>query len=112
MIKNKKGQALVEFVLILPILILILLAIIDIGVIFIKKSELENTTTDIIEIWKQENSSIENLEQLLVKEGLETNIIKNTTTTFITIKIKQKISLAIPMKQKYTIQIKRVIPLE
>ena len=39
---NKKGQALVEFVLILPILIFILLAIIDIGRLMIMKNHLES----------------------------------------------------------------------
>ena len=34
---NKKGQALVEFILILPVLLLILMAMIDIGNIFLKK---------------------------------------------------------------------------
>ena len=40
---NKKGQALVEFILILPVLLLILMAMIDIGNIFLKKYELENS---------------------------------------------------------------------
>ena len=38
---NKKGQALVEFVLILPILIFILLAFVDIGRLMIMKNHLE-----------------------------------------------------------------------
>lgn len=38
---NKKAQALVEFVLILPVLIILLFAIIDFGNIFINKSNLE-----------------------------------------------------------------------
>lgn len=46
---NKKGQALVEFVLILPILIFILLSIIDISKIMIMKNHLESVlgTIDI-----------------------------------------------------------------
>ena len=44
---NKKGQALVEFVLILPILIFILLAFIDIGRVMIMKQHLENLVGDI-----------------------------------------------------------------
>ena len=39
---NRKGQALVEFVLILPIFIMILFSIVDFGMIFNKKNELEN----------------------------------------------------------------------
>ena len=44
---NKKGQALVEFILILPIFIFILLAIVDIGKINIMKSHLETLLKDV-----------------------------------------------------------------
>ena len=44
---NKKGQALVEFILILPILIFILLAIVDIGKLNIMKSHLETLLKDV-----------------------------------------------------------------
>ena len=46
---NRKGQALVEFVLILPVFILILFAIVDFGTILSKKNELENDSMDIDE---------------------------------------------------------------
>lgn len=49
---NNKGQALVEFVIILPIFIMILFAIIDFGMIINKRNELENKSTDIIEMIK------------------------------------------------------------
>ena len=49
---NKKGQALVEFVLILPVLIFLIFAIYDFGMIFNKKNALENISTDIIELYK------------------------------------------------------------
>lgn len=39
---NRKGQALVEFVLILPILIFIILSIVDIGKMMIIKNHLES----------------------------------------------------------------------
>ena len=48
---NRKGQALVEFVLILPILIFILFAIIDFGTIFSTKNSLEGDSADIIELF-------------------------------------------------------------
>ena len=38
--KNSKGQALVEFIIVLPILLLIIMAIIDFGHIFTKKYSL------------------------------------------------------------------------
>ena len=52
---NRKGQALVEFVLILPIFIMILFSIVDFGIIFNKKNELENISIDIINLLNNNN---------------------------------------------------------
>ena len=49
---NTKGQALVEFVLILPVLIFLLFAIYDFGIIFNKKNNLESNSIDIIDLYK------------------------------------------------------------
>lgn len=49
---NRKGQALVEFVLILPVFIFLLFAIYDFGMIFSTKTKLENDSTDIILLYK------------------------------------------------------------
>lgn len=45
---NRKGQALVEFILILPVFILMLFTIIDFGFIISKKNELENVSVDVV----------------------------------------------------------------
>ena len=45
---NRKGQALVEFILILPVFLMILFAIVDFGMILSSKSKLENTSTDLV----------------------------------------------------------------
>lgn len=55
---NRKGQALVEFVLILPVLIIILLTVVDFGNILVSKNKLENAATDIIRIIKNNDNSI------------------------------------------------------
>jgi len=55
---NRKGQALVEFVLILPILVIILLTIVDFGNILFSKNKLENDATDIIRIIKNNKEEI------------------------------------------------------
>lgn len=44
---NKKGQALVEFIVVLPILIFILFAIIDYGMISYNKNRMENIINDV-----------------------------------------------------------------
>lgn len=60
---NNKGQALVEFILILPIFILILFAIVDFGMIINAKSSLENQSVDIIGLIKNDKP-IEEIENL------------------------------------------------
>lgn len=44
---NKKGQALIEFVLILPIFLMILFVIVDFGNLLYSKNKLQNQSTDI-----------------------------------------------------------------
>ena len=45
---NRKGQALVEFVLILPVFLMILFTIVDFGNLLQSKTELQNQSVDII----------------------------------------------------------------
>ena len=45
---NKRGQALVEFILVLPVLLLIVFAFIDFGKIMLCKSHLENVMDTVI----------------------------------------------------------------
>lgn len=50
---NNKGQALVEFILVMPIFIFIVLAIFDIGNLIIKKYQLENDIDTIAIMYKE-----------------------------------------------------------
>ena len=45
---NNKGQALVEFILIFPIIVLILCIIIDFSNVFVSENKLENKLDDVI----------------------------------------------------------------
>ena len=49
---NRKGQALVEFVLILPIFIFLLFAIYDFGMIFSRENKLEGDSSSIVSLYK------------------------------------------------------------
>ena len=57
--KSKRGQALVEFIIILPILIFILLAVIDYGAISFNKSKIENIITDVSNMYKNKENDDE-----------------------------------------------------
>lgn len=56
--KNKKGQALVEFVIILPIILMVIFTIIDFSNIFYQKNHLESITNDVVSL--KENGKTNN----------------------------------------------------
>jgi len=51
--KDKKGQALIEFILILPIFLFILLGTFDFGNIFYQRYQLEDKVEELMELYKQ-----------------------------------------------------------
>lgn len=109
---NRKGQALVEFVLILPLFIMLLFAIIDFGNILNQKSKLENTSTDIIEMLKngEEESKIKE-----TYKNLEITITKGEKYTTITISNKVDIltpGLNLVLGDPHQIEVERIIPNE
>ena len=55
--KNKKGQALVEFIIILPVLIYIVLIMIDILVIYNNKTILEGRMDEVVYLYKNNRQS-------------------------------------------------------
>lgn len=84
---NNKGQVLVLFIIILPIIIFILFIIVDIGNIYLKKQELCAITRDASTYLKDGKTEDQILD--LIKENnqnIKTTIKDNTITT--TLKIK------------------------
>ena len=71
---KKRGQALVEFIIILPILIMLFFGAIDFGRIILRKNELESITSDLVELYKN-GSTYESLESFL-KENNKKNFRK------------------------------------
>lgn len=113
MIRNKKGQALIEFVLILPVLLLLIFGMIDLGKIVLRKSELDNLISDKITVWKNSGENIDALVTYLKDENIEVKITKNKTTSFITVDVYEKVDWFTPVVSNilddYTIHIKRVV---
>lgn len=106
---NRKGQALVEFVLILPIFIMLLFVIIDFGIIFSSKMSLENTSSDIV---------------LMIKNGDDVNSINSfykdididisSSGKYYNVLIEKEIDLITPflgdiMGEPYVISVKKVV---
>lgn len=53
---NRRGQALIEFVLILPVFLMILFIIVDFGNYLYSRNDLENTSTDITRLLMSDHS--------------------------------------------------------
>lgn len=108
---NRKGQALVEFVLILPILILMLFIIFDFGNIFYSKYELQNQSSDIVRLIL-DGSTIEEVESIYNKFNIEENTYKDN---YKKITISREIELITPILDRvlgksYLLSVERVVP--
>ncbi len=107
---NRKGQALVEFVLILPIFIMILFSIVDFGMIFNKKNELENISVDIINLLNN-NNKIEEIQ----KEYPKVDIKLTNEEKYTIVEISTKVNIITPglnrvLDNPYIVKVERKIP--
>ena len=66
---NKKGQALIEFVIILPIFLLLVMGVLDFGNILYQKYKLENSVDYITDLYK--NKEEEDLAAYLDNNDIE-----------------------------------------
>lgn len=109
---NRKGQALIEFILILPIFIIILFAVVDFGMILSKKSELENNSVDIVMMIKNGNTYEE-----VKNKYQDIELIISEDDRYINIEISYNINVMTPglnlvLGSPYKIVVKRSIPNE
>ena len=90
--KNNKGQALIEFIMILPVLLLIMTCIFDIGSIIYKKYAIQNDL-DLISNYVL-NEEIDYAKTIASKNKLILNITNNDD--IITLKLEYKMKLNTP----------------
>lgn len=111
-VMNNKGQALVEFVLILPIFLLLLLAIYDFGRIFNTKNMLEGNSNDIVEMVKNDKS-LDDIKSIYK----DIDISISTEEEYRVIELSDKMELMTPgfnriFGDPYKVIVKRYIPNE
>lgn len=90
--RNERGQALIEFLMIVPILFLIIMAVFDFGNILYHRYELENHLDVIADFY--ENEKEEELESYLDNHNLTMEVSKEVGYEVIC--IKKKISISTP----------------
>ena len=118
MMLGKKGQALVEFILILPVFIMLLLSVVDFGRIFVNKNELETALGLINDIDKTIIDE-ENIRYLVNKN--KTNKIEVSISQiengYYTVTLTRKINIITPglnliLSSPYEISASRVVKYE
>lgn len=90
--RNERGQALIEFLMIVPILFLIIMAVFDFGNILYHRYELENQVDFVANLYEEEKQ--EELDSYLSKHNLIIEV--NRETDYQVIYIKKKISITTP----------------
>ena len=90
---DDKGQALVEFILIVPVLLLIVLALFDIGNIFIKKYELNNDLETVATLY--ENGDKTELALFISSEDLKYN--EEASGDFVKLTISKNVKVSAPI---------------
>lgn len=108
--KRNSGQALVEFILVLPVLLIILLGIVDFANIIQSKYKLESNLDTAVDLYRQ-NRTIE-LKKYLLDEKL--TIDYEVDNTFTKVILKKKIDIITPglnvaLNDPYEISVERVI---
>ena len=97
MIKNNGGQALVEFVIIMPILIMIIFIIIDFSHIFYQKNHLESTISDIVSL--KENGKSDRYIETSISDNVKISYQKNSDT--LVINISKDVNLVTPFSSLF-----------
>ncbi len=90
---NNKGQTLVIFVIIIPLLLLILSLVIDIGLFSIEKRKISNNTEDALEYYLKNVNDIsvkEKTEKLLNENLEDIDILISDTESNIEITVKKE----------------------
>lgn len=110
---NRKGQALIEFVLILPVFLLILFVIVDFGNIFHSRYELQNQSTDIVRLI-QDGIDEKDIKDIYSKFKIEINEYKGN---YKKITLTREVKLITPLMDRilgnpYLISVERIIPNE
>ena len=90
--KNNKGQALVEFIIILPIFLILIISLIDFGNIFIKKNSLENNLDTIVSLYKE--SKTDEMKDYAIKNDMDVAISEDGN--FKKFKLRKNVKLTSP----------------
>ena len=100
--RNRKGQALVEFIIILPVILILIFCIVDFGRVISLKGDLQNITSDVVN-WYQNGKTDEEIKALVAKEETkEVSVSISPDNDYVTIVTKKTIKPVISQKRYLT----------
>lgn len=110
---NKKGQALVEFIIILPVFVFMLLGMIDIGKIMFFNNQIERKMDDVISMYENKYD-YEKIEKSITKDLNNTSLKIKEDEKYIEFSLEKKVDIITPglnliFDNPYNIKVKRVI---
>lgn len=110
---NKKGQALVEFIIILPVFVFLLLGMIDIGKIMFFNNQIESKMDDVVSMYENKYD-YEKIEKSITKDLNDILLKIKEDENYIEFSLEKKVDIITPglnliFDNPYNIKVKRVI---
>src|SRR5574344_567476 len=107
---NRGGQALVEFILVIPILVFFIMCMVDFSNVLIKKHALEGDLDYVIELYKDNKQEL--IEQYKTKENIDVSI--KSVEGYATIVVSRSVKINTPfitiaIENPFVINTSRVI---
>lgn len=114
---NRKGQALIEFIIILPVLIMLIFSFIDLGRIILENNRLESLTTSVVVKYGETKNYNEVLDYIKSMGYEDVDLAIKTSDGIVTIKLNKKVELVTPglnniLGDPYRVTVERVIGYE
>ena len=110
---NKKGQALIEFIIILPVIIFLLLGIIDFMMILSNRNNLESKMSDVVTMYRKDEKSLDIIEYLNTDlKNVSFSAKKSNKYTYLEVKMPYKFitpGMSDILGNKFEIKCERVI---
>ena len=91
--KNNRGQALVEFIIILPIFLLLIMCVVDFGNIIGKKYSLENDIDAISDMYKSEK--YEDINTYVTDKNIKVSY--SNTDNLLNINLSKEVNITSPL---------------
>ncbi|MBQ4583512.1 MAG: pilus assembly protein [Bacilli bacterium] len=112
---GKKGQALVEFIIIMPVMIMMIFCLVDFGKIFYYKSDLESLMDETISMYNNGKTYAE-VESYFKKNNKNTLIkVTNEKDEYIIFEISRETDIVTPglnliLGKPYNVRVIRTLP--